>query len=99
MSEKKPKTKPSKVVYKLKHPFEWGSETISEIEISRPKGKHLKKFGEGIKIGDMVNVASACSGHAPPVFDEMDGEDYVAIVGIVSNFLDSGQGTGKSNLS
>lgn len=96
MSQKS-KIKSRQVTYKLKHPFEWGSETISEIVLNRPKGKHLKKFGQDIKVGEIIGIASSVSGQAPPVFDEMDAEDYLAVVGIVGDFLGSGQGIGANS--
>jgi len=96
MADKKAKPKPLQVTYKLKHPFEWGSEVIDEITFDRPKGKHLKKFGTTMNLGEVIGIAASCSNFAPPVFDEMDAEDYVAVGEIVGNFLDSGRGTGTN---
>lgn len=89
--------KPPAVTYTLKYPIEFGSETITELKFSRPKGKHLKQIGQNITLGDIMIIASKISGVSPRVLDELDAADYQSVAGIISDFLDNGPENGESN--
>jgi hypothetical protein len=75
------------VNYKLEYPIQVGSESVSEIELSRPKIKHLKKLdsivGEIAKICKMIEL---CSGLLPPIVDEIDVKDIVELGKILDSF-------------
>lgn len=77
-------------IVKLREKIEWDGEDVSEIEIRRPKGKHLKKLGGSSKLSNMIEIASLCSDYTPKFFDELDGSDYMKCVEVVSGFLDDG---------
>lgn len=85
----------SKIV-KLKYPYKYGQEEITEITLRRPKGKDLRKLPAAMDTGDILNLAAALSGHAPSVIDEMDAEDVVEVIEAVSDFLPGSRPTGKS---
>lgn len=80
----------------LKHPFSYGSEgEIKVINYRRPKAKDIKKIKpDKLETGDLINLFAAVSDKSPPCIDEMDAEDTMAAIAIVSDFLVGGQETG-----
>jgi hypothetical protein len=84
------------VIYTLKFPVTALGQEWTRIELSRPKGKHLKAISVPPTMTDILSIASKTSGVHPTVFDEMDATDCIAVGEIVAGFLASGQGTGES---
>lgn len=88
---------------KLEYPFEWAKNgsgekaMIEEIEFSRPKGKHIKGIGKDVSLSDLFRIAGKVSGYTPGFFDEMDVKDCMKVTDIISDFLDDGQETGRTN--
>lgn len=78
----------------LKHPFDFGSETIESIELRRPKGKDLRTLPAEPNTGDILNLAAKLGGVTPSVIDEMDAEDVMEVVGAVQDFLLASRPTG-----
>jgi hypothetical protein len=83
------------VKYKLATPVEFDGEIYEEIELTRPKGKHIRDLGDNQSIGSMIMVACKATGIPRKVFDEMDGYDYVKVGEYYNNFLEIGPKTGK----
>lgn len=81
VSRKKP------VTVKLLEPIEWGDETIKEVTLKPPRGKHIKTLPTPPAIKDMINLGSKLSGISVSVFDEMCSEDVLAIVTAVGELL------------
>lgn len=79
------------IVYKLKYPVEYDGETVTEIEISRPKGKHIKKLGADANLASLIGVAALVTKFTPRFFDELDSSDYVGVGEIIGNFFVDGQ--------
>ena len=98
MPKKKEENSPESIVVKLQYPIEWGSETISEVSLKRPKGKHLKglTLSSDVILDQLINIASKISAHPPSVFDEMDATDLLRVTGEVGRFFDGGQETGNT---
>ena len=80
----------------LKYPFDWDGKTISQIELKRPKMKHIKHLGESPTTDDLIKVAAKVSGQLPIVFDEMDALDGIAVCEAVADFLADAQPTGQA---
>lgn len=79
----------------LKHPFKYGSSEVKTINYRRPKAKDLKRIKpDKLETGDLIDLFAAISDQQPPLIEEMDAEDAMAAIGIVSNFLAGGQETG-----
>lgn len=84
----------------LKYPFEWADgETISEIEVPRPKAMHMR--GLNIKrlqtdTDEMFKLLQKLLGQPPKFIDKMDFEDVQEIMETVSSFLESGPKTGPT---
>lgn len=89
--------KPQFVELSLEEPYLFGSETISEIKIRRPKGKDYKKMPAGLEDnpGVLLDWAAHLSGHPEVVFDEMDCVDVNRVLEVVGGFFDTGQKTGE----
>jgi hypothetical protein len=76
------------IKYTLESPIQFGSETISEIEFTQPKVKHLKKLdgimGEITKTAKMIEI---CGNIPAPVVDEIDAKDLAQIAKVVEGFF------------
>lgn len=74
--------------YKLKTPVELGTETLTEVTVQKPKGKHLKKMPLSPEtFEDLLPVAAALLGQPTAFFDQLAPEDYLEIQKIVFDFL------------
>lgn len=80
----------------LKHPFEFGERTVTEITLDRLKGKHIRKMGGRPTVDDLLGLASKSAKEPPALFDEMDAEDVMTVTEVVGDFLGASQPTGES---
>ena len=91
--------KPLSVKIELDYPVEWGEGgLVKEIELKRPKGKHIKKLGKDVLMENLLTIAAKiCVGdYTPAFFDEMDAADCIKVTEVIGDFLESGQKTGKT---
>lgn len=96
MSKASTKPRPSKII-KLLYPIEWDEEgEVTEIELKRPKGKHIKHLGKDVSMKEIFDIASKVSGYTPAFFDELDAADCLQVSEVIGDFLDSGPKTGKT---
>lgn len=96
MSKASTKPRPS-VIIKLTYPIQWDEEgEVTEIELKRPKGKHIKQLGKDVSMKEIFEIASKISGYTPAFFDEMDVSDCFKVSDAVAGFLDGGPKTGKT---
>lgn len=84
------------VTYKLATPVEFDGQEYTEIEMKRPKGRHLRDLGSDQSLGAMIMVAVKATGLPRKFFEDLDGYDYVKVGEIYNNFLEIGPRTGKS---
>lgn len=83
------------VKFKLAEPIVYGSETISELEVRKPKAKDLRKFPSNSKtLGEMLDFAGGLCGQPPSVIDELSIEDALKLFEVIMNFLPDGLKTG-----
>lgn len=93
------------LTHTLKYPIEIKAdksdkiiETITVIELRRPKGKQLKVMdkvqGENAKT---LALIAACSGLPLSTLDEIDGEDFADLAEIVEVFFGKRQKTGATS--
>lgn len=95
MSEVSQKAQSVKV--QLKYPIEWGQEgLVKEVELKRPKGKHIKGLSKDIAMGDLFQIAAKVSGYTPAFFDELDAVDCLKISEVIGGFLEAGPETGRT---
>lgn len=81
---------------KLKEPIKWGSETIAELEIRKPKAKDLRGMPLQLGMGDMLKLAAKVTGQPDPVIDELSVEDMTALMEILGGFMGSSLATGQT---
>lgn len=81
---------------KLKYPVTFNDETITEIELRRPKGRDIKILPTNPTTEHLLRLASKLSGQVSGVFDEMDAVDVMTVSEAIAGFLDRGQETGPS---
>ena len=83
--------------YTLKEPIVFGSETINQITLQKPKAKHLKGLNlQNLKFDDFLVIISNLSDMPTSQVEEMGLEDTFDLVDVVTGFLDNGQGTGNT---
>jgi hypothetical protein len=83
----------------LKDPVIWGSETITELNIKKPKIgdiKHMKL--EGQTIADILMLASKLSTQSEKMIDMLSIDDGLALTEIVGEFLGGSQKIGSKVL-
>lgn len=69
-----------KYIYKLKEPIQFGSETITEFELQRPKAKHIRNMPMKPTMGDMIDVVGKLAAQPKKVVDELSQDDLMICV-------------------
>lgn len=80
---------------KLKHPIQYGSETIHELDMRRPKAKDLRGLPIKMEMDHMLTLAGRCSAQPDSVINELDFEDMMSVVEVLGNFIGSSLPTGN----
>lgn len=83
------------VEYKLIDPFTFGSESFESLTFKPLKAKHLRKASKDFSMGDLINIAGDLAGLSREEIGEMGAEDTIAVIKIVTDFLQSGPSTGQ----
>ena len=75
--------------YTLQFPVEYGDQVITELKIRRPQGKHLRglKLGALEDLETMLDLLGSLSGQPPQVIDILDGQDVMAALEVLGDFL------------
>ncbi|MGR3461301.1 MAG: phage tail assembly protein [Roseovarius sp.] len=76
--------------HKLKYPFEFGGETVETVSLRRPKTRDLRAIEEAENKGEIEQgmlMICALTGLSPEAADELDAEDYLALVERVGDFF------------
>ncbi len=84
-------TNPQK--FTLKYPVTFGSETITEVTVRRPKGKDLRGIKDVQSTDGMILMIARLIERETAVVHEMDAEDLMAIGEVVAGFLGLSQPT------
>ena len=81
---------------KLQTAIERGTETITEIVVSKPKGKHFKKLPTEPKtVAELWPFMCAICNQPPSVLDELDSDDFLEVMQVVENFIPGALQTGQ----
>lgn len=80
-------SKKKAVTIKLDEAVEWGEETVTEVKLSPPRGKHLRGLPKDPTLNDILKIASKISGISSAVFDEMASSDIMKIAEAVGELL------------
>ncbi|WVR18338.1 tail assembly chaperone protein [Bordetella phage PY223] len=84
---------------KLKKPIQYGSETISELQVHEPTAKDLRSMPLDMgkaTLGMMLDVAANCARQAPSVIDMLSMEDTMALAEMIGDFLPGSPQTGPT---
>jgi len=79
---------------KLTTPIQYGTETISELELRPPKAKDMRGLPLKMGMDDMLTLASRCTAQPPSVIDELSFDDVTAVMEAIGNFIGRGRKTG-----
>ena len=79
----------------LSDPINWEGERITEVTVSKPKVKHLRRIQAAMDASESrmdqgVAMAVAMTGLAEEIIDEMDVEDFNAISEVIADFFPQG---------
>lgn len=85
--EKQTAPRKREIAVKLVEPITFGSETISEVVLKAPRGKHLKLLPPNPALKDILTMASKVSGVSGAVIDEMCAADVIAIAEAMGELL------------
>lgn len=64
-----------KYIIKLDDPIEHGKEEIKELELVKPKAKHIRSMPSNPLTGDMLNVIGTLCAQPDSVIDELSLSD------------------------
>ena len=79
--------KDGRLVYQLKTPIQFGSDTITELRFKELRAKHLRGMPmNNPTFGHALDVAAQLCGQPPAVLDEMSPEDFQEVARIVGFF-------------
>ena len=84
------------VTVKLREPIPFGSETITELTLRKPKAKDFRRMPMSPGIGDLLDLAGQLSAQPKAVIDELGPEDMQEVLERVGDFFPSGRGTGPT---
>ena len=79
---------------KLNTPIQWGTETITELELRAPKAKDMRGMPLQLAMDDMLTLASRCTAQPPSVIDELEFNDLTRVMEEIGNFTGRGLPTG-----
>lgn len=81
----------------LKHPVQHGNETVAALDfMRRPKAKDLRGLPVNLGFDELMTVLGRMTSQPPSVINELDLEDLMAAVEVVTDFLPSSLPTGAT---
>lgn len=83
----------------LKHPIEFGSETVSELEFRRGRLGDLKgiTLGETLPADTLITIAARLCGKATPLLEKLDADDAGEVVAIALGFVEQCLANGRKD--
>jgi hypothetical protein len=84
----------SNITVKLLEPIQFGSRTIDELTLRKPKAKDMRQFPLNPQMGDMLDLASRLAGEPTSIIDELSVQDMTRVVEVIGDFLGASQATG-----
>ena len=81
-------------IHRLHYPLKYGSETVEEIEIKRPRYKEMKNLNPGtLKNSQVLDLLAPLAAFSRTKADMIEVYDFTEIKEVISNFLYSGHVT------
>ena len=82
----------------LKDPIQFGTETITELQLRAPKAKDFIGMPmSGHTGGDIIKLAVKLSGQPDAVIGELSIGDFMEVADIIGGFFPDGQLTGPTS--
>lgn len=79
----------------LKEPIKFGSDTITELVFIKPKAKHMRGMSNAPGVSECLDLAGRLCGQPSKAMDELSIQDMNAVMGVISDFLESGPAIGS----
>jgi hypothetical protein len=83
-------------VYVLDEPVQYGSETITELRLIKPRAKHIRNFGTNQTVGDMLDLVGKLARQPKSFIDELSASDALKLSELVGSFLQGSARTGET---
>lgn len=80
-------SKKKEMVVQLSEPLEFNKETITELTIKAPKGKHMMLLPKDPAMKDLLLLASKSSAIPMAIINELSGEDTLKVVEAVGELF------------
>ena len=77
------------VPYTLLVPFNFGGTEYTELQVTKPNGKILKKF-KSANLGDFaeqIKLVAACINEPEPFVEVMDLDDLMGVVNMITEWF------------
>lgn len=81
----------------LKEPIQFGSETITELQIRAPKAKDFRAMPAEPTMGAMLDMLGRLAGQPKAVIDELCVHDMNAANEVIAGFTEGGPRTGSAD--
>jgi hypothetical protein len=81
---------------KLTKPISWGSDTITSLSLREMKAKDLRKLSAQPSMSELLDMVSQLSGKPGALIDDLNVEDAMRCVEVVSSFFPNSQKTGMN---
>lgn len=78
----------------LNDPIQHGSETITALELRKPKARDMRGMPLEMGMDDMLTLASRCTAQPPSVIDELSFDDMTKVFEAIGGFIKPGLQTG-----
>lgn len=82
------------VTIRLKEPIAFGTQTIDELTLRKPKAKDFRRMPMNPGVGDLLDLAGQLAGQPKAVIDELGAEDMQEVLERVGDFFPDSPGTG-----
>ncbi len=72
--------------YKLLDPITYEKQQITELEITKPTAKILKKYSaSGLsEFKQQIQIASDCTNQPPSLIESLDLDDFMGVVNVIT---------------
>lgn len=82
------------ITVKLQEPITYGSKTITELTLRKPKARDFRPMGSKQTMGELLDLAGRLSGQPNAVIDELSIVDMNEVLKLVGDFMPAGPETG-----
>lgn len=80
------KNSEGKYILKLQTPFKYGQREVTQLELSEPKAKHIRKMPSSPIMDDILKICGSLAGEPDSLIDELSLKDCNRLAEFVGAF-------------